>query len=108
MSYEIRHVQKIRRHRLFHKESSHLKKILDRLAYPVAVLVPLSSLDQVLSIWQAKSAAGVSVVVWVMLFLTSIFWICYGIVHKERVIFFGHTIWIILSSIVLAEIIYFL
>ena len=89
------------------KEISFLKKAFDKIAYPIAIIVPLSSMDQVLQIWQQKSAAGVSIVIWSMLFLTSIFWMFYGVIHKERVIFYGHVAWFILSSIILIEIIIF-
>lgn len=104
MSYELHH--SINRD----KKSGNMpfiKSTLDKIAYPIALLVPLSSIDQVLSIWNEKSATGVSVVLWVILFFTSIFWIFYGIIHRERVILFGHIVWVILTSIILIEIMLF-
>ena len=89
------------------RNTSLLKRGLDHVAYPVAVLGPLSSLDQVFSIWNAKSADGVSAVVWTVLFFTSTFWVFYGAVHREKVIFFGHLIWLTLSATILAEILFF-
>jgi uncharacterized protein with PQ loop repeat len=106
MSYELRHTIK-RNASNAPTESSFLKRTLDKIAYPVALIVPLSSLDQALSIWQEKSAVGVSIVLWVMLFMTSSFWIFYGIIHRERVILFGHLALVCISGLIIFEIILF-
>lgn len=107
MSYELLHVK--RRDSEGKPEDKHyaLKKLLDKMAYFVAVLGPLSSADQAIQIWTKKSAEGVSIIVWSVLFLSAIFWLIYSTVHKERAIFFGHVIWLILSSIIIFEIIIF-
>ncbi len=102
----MRHVTK-RSSEYNSKELSFLKKTFDKIAYPIAFIVPLSSMDQVFQIWQQKNAAGVSTLVWTMLFLTSIFWMFYGVIHKEKVIFYGHVAWFILSSIIIIEIVVF-
>jgi len=106
MSYELHHSIN-REVPESEKKSSLLKTTLDKIAYPIALIVPLSSLDQVFSIWSQKSAAGVSIIVWFMLLMTSIFWMFYGFVHREKAIFFGHVVWFILSSIILIEIMLF-
>lgn len=107
MSYELRHVLNRQNKTSVRERNSFLKRTLDRVAYPVALIGPLSSLDQALRIWQEKSADGVSVIVWTVLIFTSTFWIIYGAVHRERVIFFGHIVWFILSATILFEIILF-
>ncbi len=105
MSYELRHVIKRKTHN--RSGDSLLKKILDKMAYPVAIIGPLSSLDQVITLWKEQDATGVSVIVWIVILCTSTFWSFYATVHRERVIFFGHIIWIILTSIILFEIFIF-
>lgn len=107
MSYELRHVLGQKNEALLAEKDSILKKSLDRIAYPVALIGPLSSIDQALRIWHEKSAAGVSVLVWAVLLFTSSFWILYGIVHREKVIIFGHIVWFILCSLILLEILFF-
>ena len=107
MSYEMRHVLNRKNNDPDREKDSHLKRVLDRVAYPVAIIGPLSSLDQILRIWNEKSAEGVSPVVWVVLLFTSTFWVFYGAVHHEKVIFFGHIIWFIFSATILLEIILF-
>jgi uncharacterized protein with PQ loop repeat len=102
MSYELHIIRK--KNEEPQQQSSLLKKNMDRIAYPIAILGPLSSFDQVLSIWQEKSAAGVSVLVWTVLLCTSSFWILYGIIHREKIILFGHLVWFVLSAIILIEI----
>ncbi len=106
MSYELHHLNK-RNGRAHAKESVLVKKVLDKMAYVVAIIGPLSSLDQVLTLWREKNAAGVSLVVWLVILFTSIFWSLYATVHKERVIFLSHIIWIVLTSIILCEIVLF-
>jgi uncharacterized protein with PQ loop repeat len=110
MSYELRHV--ISRNTSngvpAEEKDSSLKKALDKIAYPVALIGPLSSIDQAISIWREQSADGVSVIVWVVLLFTSTFWMIYGIIHREKVILFGHIVWFVLCSIILTEIVFFL
>jgi uncharacterized protein with PQ loop repeat len=108
MSYEFLHVHK-RKHENepAKKEPTVLMGILDKIAYPVAIVVPLSSLDQVIRMWVEKSAVGVSPILWIMLFLTSMFWITYASVHKVRVILVGHLVWFVLSSAVLIQMVLF-
>lgn len=86
------------------EDRSVLKDALGKMAYPIALLVPLTSIDQAISIWTEKSADGVSVVLWSIFLFTSIFWVFYGAVHKEKAIMLAHIIMILVSSTIIIEI----
>lgn len=79
----------------FHQVHAHLakkkkssitkfQKVLDKLIYVVAVIGPLMTLPQVLKIWLGKDATGVSVISWGAFLLLNVFWLSYGIIHKEK------------------------
>jgi len=89
------------------KEESLLKMTLDRIVYPIALLVPLFSVDQALNIWATKNASGVSFLLWVVIFFSSIFWIFYGSVHKEKAIVFAHAVMVVVSLSIIFQIIIF-
>lgn len=83
------------------------KQFLDKLILLVGVLGPLSTISQVYGIYAHRDASGVSAFTWTILFLFSIIWITYGVVHKERVIILTYSLWFIMNGLVaLGAIIY--
>ena len=61
---------------------------LDRFIIVVAVVSPLFILPQVWAVWASKELDGVSMVTWTGFSVFSIFWLVYGVVHKEKPIIF--------------------
>jgi uncharacterized protein with PQ loop repeat len=75
-------------------------RIIDRCALVVGVLFPLTSLPQIFEILIAKDADGVSTITWASWVVLGLFWLAYGIVHKEKPIIISNIMWIILETIV--------
>lgn len=65
------------------------------------------TIPQVTKIWIDKNASGIAVISWVTYLITTIFWLIYGIMHKEKPIIFLNIIWIFLQiSIIVGTLIY--
>ena len=81
--------------------------IADNLIYLGGILGPIVTIPQLIEIWLNKNASGVSVISWTAYLVGAIFWLFYGLVHKERPIIFTYGIWIIIDIlIVIGAIIY--
>lgn len=82
-------------------------RVIDRLMYGVGFLAPLALLPQIFQIYSTKSSAGVSLLTWVLLMCSSIFWIMYGAVHKDTHILFASGFMVIFHlTIIIGLIIY--
>jgi len=57
--------------------------IIDRLVYLSAFLGVFANIPQLTKIWIDKSVSGVSIITWIGFLVGSLFWLSYGIVHKE-------------------------
>ncbi|HJO01876.1 MAG: PQ-loop domain-containing transporter [Candidatus Woesearchaeota archaeon] len=83
------------------------KRFMDKAIYVAGVFGPLMTLPQLTKIWIEKNAAGVSVISWASYLIAAIFWLIYGIMHKEKPIIFAYSLWIGLEIlIVVGTIIY--
>jgi len=66
---------------------------LDKLTFFVGVIGPFTVLPQIYSIFTTKSAAGVSLTTWLLIFIVTFPWILYGIAHKEKNIIVSFILW---------------
>jgi len=76
------------------------KRILDKIIYIVGIMGPIMTIPQVLRIWIEKNAAGVTIITWFSWLIIGIFWLTYGIVHKEKPIILVYSSWIIIHTLV--------
>jgi uncharacterized protein with PQ loop repeat len=75
------------------QHKSHYIVFLDRLTLIVGVIGPFTVLPQIYSIFTTKSAAGVSLTTWALIFIVTFPWILYGIAHKEKNIIASFILW---------------
>ena len=66
---------------------------LDKLTFLVGVIGPFTVLPQIYSIFTQKSATGVSLLTWVLIFVVTFPWIFYGIAHKDKNIIVCFILW---------------
>ena len=59
------------------------------------------AIPQILKIWVERDASGVSILTWSMLLIFSLFWITYGIIHKDRPILFSNIAWVFFESLII-------
>ena len=71
----------------------------------VGVVGPFTVLPQIYSIFTEKSAAGVSLLTWVLIFIVTFPWILYGIAHKEKSIIVSFILWEVVNLLVVVGVI---
>jgi len=76
------------------------KRFLDRIIYPVGLIGIIFTIPQILKIWIGQDTAGISVFTWSTWAVLNLFWIAYGIVHKEKPIVFTYIGWLITNLLV--------
>jgi len=57
---------------------------MDNLVYTTALFGVIANIPQLTKIWIDKEVSGVSIITWLGFLLGSIFWLCYGIIHREK------------------------
>lgn len=57
---------------------------INKGVYCVSFLGILIVLPQTLNIWISKNTSGVSLITWSGFLVGSLFWLFYGIIHKEK------------------------
>ena len=77
------------------------KRVLDKTIYIIGIIGPIMTIPQLIKIWVEKNASGVSAISWCAYLITAIFWLIYGIAHKEKPIIFTNILWIILEAIII-------
>jgi len=81
--------------------SNKWKDLMDKLIYVAAILGPLLTIPQIMKIWVDKNAGGVSMITWVAYLIGGIFWLIYGIMHKEKPIIIANILWILMEILVI-------
>ncbi len=71
--------------------SAKTKRMLDGFIYAASFLSIAANLPQLIEIWINHNSAGVSLISWGAFFLSSLFWIFYGFVHRSKSIMFLNT-----------------
>lgn len=83
------------------------KRFMDKAIYVVSIFGPIMTIPQVKIIWIDKNASSISVISWIAYLIAAIFWLIYGIMHREKPIIFLNIIWIFLQlSIIVGTLIY--
>lgn len=79
-------------------------KFLDKAVYISAFFGPIMLVPQLLKIWQEKNAAGVSLLTWISYLAGAVFWLFYGLVHKEKPIIVANISFGILTLLIVVGI----
>jgi len=105
MRYSIHHLQKRKRVHQKLEPYPHENKwirILDKIILAVAFIGPMMNIPQIFKIFYLKNAEGISLISWSAYTFFDIPWILYGIVHKEKPIFYAYILWFVTNLIVVA------
>jgi len=81
---------------------SRWKRLVDKMIYVVIFVGPVMTIPQVFEIWVNKNVGGVSVISWLAYAFVSVFWLAYGLIHKEKPIILSSIAWIVLNLLVVA------
>jgi uncharacterized protein with PQ loop repeat len=96
------------------RETNHAKErrtgyivFLDKLTFVVGVIGPFTVLPQIYTIFSTKSATGVSLATWLLIFIVTFPWILYGIAHKDKSIIVSFTLWEVVNlTVVIGVLLY--
>ncbi|HEX8932190.1 MAG TPA: SemiSWEET family transporter [Patescibacteria group bacterium] len=72
--------------------------LVDKSIYIIAIVAVLANVPQLMNIWVGKNLAGVSLLSWVGFLIGSLFWLWYGVLHKERPIVITNFLLILVQS----------
>ncbi len=104
----LHHLSVRRRIHKKHEKYPHpnkLKRFIDRSAYGIGIIGPIMTLPQVIKIWVGKNAAGLALISWCTYLVVAIFWLTYGMMHKEKPLILMYTSWIIMHILIITGII---
>ena len=76
------------------------KNLLDNLVFVFALFSAIMTLPQLLQVWIAGHASGVSAISWGAYTVTACFWVVYGMAHKEPMIITVNALFAVLNALV--------
>ncbi len=113
MTKAIKPIQHIHKRKIKHKElqeyphPNKLKRFFDSSIYIIGCLGPMFGSIQSYKIYSNKSASDISLIAFGFNSFANIWWIIYGILHKEKPIIMVNILWVIVNlSIVTGVLIY--
>lgn len=81
------------------------KQVLDKLVYVVGVAFPLMTIPQIIEIWAAQDATGLSLISWGGYMVFSFIYLLWAIADGIKVIIISQTIWLVVYAAVIAGIV---
>lgn len=81
------------------------KKLIDSVCAVFAVLMPLTTVPQIMLLFQTKDASGLSLMMWVLYSIGCIPFLLFGIIYKHTQLIVLNTLWLIAQSIMIVGII---
>ncbi len=83
------------------------KRLIDNVIYPIGIISPIVSFPQLLEVWVSKNVSGLSLFTWTSWAFFDIFWLIYGIAHKQKPIIITYAMWLMVNlGVVVGIIIY--
>ncbi len=107
MTEALHHYHKRKRIHRKHEPFPHPekgKRVMDRLIYLIGAFAVVMTIPQVLTIWIERNATGVSIFSWGSYLIAAVFWLAYGVMHREKPIIFNYSVWIVLEIFIIAGI----
>ena len=86
---------------LLHNSGLAFRRLVDWLTLSVAIIEPLVTLPQIITIVVHHTAAGVSISTWVGYDLVTIIWLFYAYFHKIRVILIESSLFMLVQTAVI-------
>ncbi len=88
----------INKHRTLIIKKSRHARLIDRATYVVAILEPLITVPQVVTIFAQHTAAGVSLSTWFGYEILTVIWLCYGYIHRDKIIILYQGLFMIMQT----------
>jgi len=110
MSSALHHISK--RKRVVKKLEDYPSKrfwirLLDRSLVAIAIIGPLMSLPQLLEVYMNKNADNIAFLSWASWAFFNLFWLAYGIAHKDKPIIITYILWLIVNTMMAVSVLIF-
>ena len=79
---------------------SELEQGIRLLMIPLSIGVPLLDIPQLLQVWISHRTTGVNIWTWGGYSVTSLAWLAYGIVQKDKMIIISEALFMVLDGLV--------
>jgi uncharacterized protein with PQ loop repeat len=80
---------------------------LDRALLVIAVIGPLVTIPQIIQVFQTNDSSNISPITWGSYMFFNLFWLAYGIVHKEKPIIITYILWLFANGTMLSTVFIF-
>jgi uncharacterized protein with PQ loop repeat len=97
----LRHKHEDSAEHVAHRRTGYLT-FLDKTTFVAGIIGPFTVLPQIYSIFSSRSAQGVSLATWVLIFFVTLPWILYGVAHRDKSIIVSFTLWEVVNLAVVA------
>jgi len=99
------HIKNQLNHDILHQKK--YVRALDRMVLIIGIMGPLFTLPQVWQIWTTKDAQGLNIFTWISWMVFTLFWLVYGLAHREKPIIANNILWIFIhTSVIIGIILY--
>jgi hypothetical protein len=97
----LHHISK--RKRVFKKLEEYPSKrfwirFLDRILIIIAIIGPIMGIPQLWNVFVNHEVVGLSFASWSVWALFNLFWLAYGLVHKEKPIIITYILWFLVNA----------
>ena len=73
-------------------------RFLDKLLVVIAIVGPLTALPQVWNVYVKQVVTGLSFTSWSLWAFFNLFWLAYGLVHKDKPIIITYFLWFLVNA----------
>ncbi|MBP7118634.1 hypothetical protein KBA63_00975 [Candidatus Woesebacteria bacterium] len=81
--------------------------VVEEVSYIAVALGIIMTVPQIMTIWIEKKVDGVSIVTWISYSLLTVFWIYYGVLHKEKPIIIGNILGLLVNIAIVTGVLLF-
>ena len=75
--------------------------------YVIPLLSPVMTVPQLMEVWQHHQKASISLTTWIAFTFLSVFWLFYGVIHKEKQIILVNFFNIFLDGAIVLGVLFF-
>lgn len=79
-----------------------MERFVDSLVYFSTAFGVAANIPQFMEIWVNKKVEGVSLVTWAGFCLGSLFWLLYGVIHREKPIIIANSLFVTVQFLIVA------
>lgn len=90
-----------KKHHLKKRHAIRERQLVDRLTLFAAMIGPISTVPQVIKVFVSDDGTSIALSTWVMYNLTSLIWMWYAILHREKIIFIAQLMWLIVQTAII-------